>query len=168
MTEKAWYIPSEWTSGSKHQPRNIVDAAVIASRAALSDNTRTMTHSSIPLVLHQTWKNTNIDTWSDNIRGVTEKWLEYVVSNNMAYVLWDDVGINQVLEDHEWSNNEIWPSGDETSVLTFIERTDVFRILLCSLFGGIVRLFSFSIVYAYTIHLPVVVLILVNYFSTPI
>jgi hypothetical protein len=107
-----------------------VDAARLASS---SISGRKVAHSLIPLTLHQTWKNTDVDTWPESLRANTEKWLEYVVSDNMVYLLWDDTGISLFLEAYERDYL------DQISVLSAVERTDVFRILVSKWLGGIVK-----------------------------
>lgn len=90
-------------------------------------------HSSIPLIIHETWKNTRIDTWSDEIRRSAEKWLEYAVNEGMAYFLWDDDGIKQLLNFYDPGFM------DKYSALTLnAEKADVFRVLVSKWIGGIV------------------------------
>lgn len=92
-----------------------------------------MSHSSVPLILHQTWKNHRIDTWSDLLRASVEKWLEYVLSDDMAYFFWEDDGVTQLLGKFE---PDFIDSFD--SLPANVERSDVFRILVLKWFGGIV------------------------------
>jgi hypothetical protein len=99
-----------------------------------------MAHSSIPLIVHQTWKNTHIDTWTDTVRDCVEKWLEYSVNGSMAYFLWDDDGALQFLEKYEPDFVEPF-----TALAANVERSDVFRILVTIHIGGIVRTFPYVI-----------------------
>ena len=94
-----------------------------------------MSHSSIPLILHQTWKNRRIDSWSNLLRESVEKWLEYVVSDDMAYFFWEDDGIMRLLAEFEPDFVDSF-----AALPANVERTDVFRILVLKWFGGIVRL----------------------------
>ena len=131
----AWYIPPHWLASHSPQPETILDAAMTASHLANTDiDRRTMSNSAIPLIVHQTWKHRHVDTWSKLLRDSVEKWLEFVVSDNMAYFLWDDEGIMLHLAEFE-------PSFIDRFMLlpVDVERTDVFRILVLKWFGGIVR-----------------------------
>jgi mannosyltransferase OCH1-like enzyme len=136
----AWYIPPHWLSASEPAPENIVDAARLASRAADSIAHRNIAHSSIPLILHQTWKNSRIDTWPDLIRACVEKWLAYVVSDSMAYFLWEDDGVIQLLEEFEPSFLDRFKA-----LPANVERPDVFRVLVSKWIGGIVRTFLYLV-----------------------
>lgn len=51
----------------------------------------------------------------------------------MAYLFWDDTGMRALVEEFE---NDFLERYD--SLLTPVERSDVFRILVCKHFGGIV------------------------------
>lgn len=93
-----------------------------------------MSYSAIPLILHQTWKNRNIETWSELLRACTEKWLEQVLSTNMAYFFWEDNGIMLLLA--EFESDLV---GSFVSLPVDVERTDLFRIVVLKWFGGIVR-----------------------------
>ncbi|OCT48027.1 glycosyl transferase [Cladophialophora carrionii] len=128
----AWYIPPNWLSSAGVQPENIVDAALLASQVTSASRHRHIEHSSIPLLLHQTWKNRRIDTWSDLLRLSVEKWLRYVVSDDMAYFFWEDDGVLQMLDEFEPDFVERF-----RSLPSNVERADVFRILVLKWFGGI-------------------------------
>uniref|UniRef100_A0A0D2YBD0 Uncharacterized protein n=1 Tax=Fusarium oxysporum (strain Fo5176) TaxID=660025 RepID=A0A0D2YBD0_FUSOF len=79
------------------QPHNILDAARIASKAALSKRERQMPFSNIPLLVHQTWKKTAADSWNPRILPWVELWLEDAIyvdrGPSMAYLFWDDTGM---------------------------------------------------------------------------
>jgi len=131
----AWHIPPHWLSAQHAQPETILQAALVASRAAKADSKhRMMSNCAIPLIVHQTWKNRRIETWSTLLRYCVEKWLERVLADEVAYFFWDDDGIMMALEVLE-----------PDFVASFIalpvnvERTDVFRILVLKWFGGVVR-----------------------------
>ncbi|KAI1613217.1 putative glycosyl transferase [Exophiala viscosa] len=130
-TGGAWYIPPHWLSHSDVHPENIVDAALLASQAANTKG-RLMDHSNIPLIMHQTWKDRHVDTWTDLLRNSVEKWLTYVVADDMAYFFWEDEGILQFLEEFEPEFVQ-----DFINLPANVERTDVFRILVVKWFGGI-------------------------------
>ena len=87
------------------------------------------------MVLHQTWKNRRIDTWSELLRTSVEKWLEYVVSDDMAYFFWDDDGVARLLEEFEPDFVDFFDS-----LPANVERSDVFRVLVLKWFGGIVSI----------------------------
>ncbi|KAI7763013.1 hypothetical protein LZL87_011156 [Fusarium oxysporum] len=118
------------------QPHNILDAARIASKAALSKRERQIPFSNIPLLVHQTWKKTAADSWNPRILPWVELWLEdsiYVDRGpSMAYFFWDDTGMRALVEEFE---NDFLERYD--TLLTPVERSDVFRILVCKHFGGI-------------------------------
>lgn len=120
-------------------PQNILDAAHIVSQSALSNRERRIPFSDIPLIVHQTWKTTAADTWDPRILPWVELWLEnsiYVDSGpSMAYFFWDDTGMRALVEQYE---NDFLERYD--SLLTPVEQSDVFRILVCKHFGGIVSI----------------------------
>ena len=132
MLNLAWHIPAEWLS-SRTQPRTIVEAAKIASDAVSTGKGRNINYSSIPLLLHQTWKTRRADTWPEDICVAVEKWLNYVISDNMAYFFWEDSGINQMVTQLEPGFLKHF-----TELPSNVERADVFRVLVLKWFGGIV------------------------------
>lgn len=109
-----------------------MDAAEQASRVARSTVEYQIPHSSIPLIVHQTWKNTRIDTWPHEIRQSTERWLR-VINGQMAYFLWDDEGIAQFIRRFE-------PGLEEQfyALPSHVEQSDVFRVLVSKWIGGVV------------------------------
>lgn len=119
------------------QPQNILDAARTVSQSALFNRERRIPFSNIPLIVHQTWKTTAADTWSPRILPWVELWLENSIyvdcGPSMAYLFWDDTGMRALVEEFE---NEFLERYD--SLLTPVERSDVFCILVCKHFGGIV------------------------------
>lgn len=118
----------------------MVDAARIASESALSKRERQIPFSNIPLLVHQTWKTTTVDGWSPKILPWVELWLEDSIRAErgpaMAYFFWDDIGMRALVEEFE---NDFLERYD--SILTPVERSDAFRILVCKHFGGIVSTF---------------------------
>ncbi|KAK0389899.1 hypothetical protein NLU13_3472 [Sarocladium strictum] len=133
-TGGAWYIPPAWL-GSQDQPKTIVEAATLASRAALAKPERQLPFSRIPLIVHQTYKTTEAQTWNPLMLPFVEKWLSFAArpqeNQPMAYFFWTDEGINELihgLESDFARSFELFPR---------IERTDIFRMLACKWFGGI-------------------------------
>ena len=129
------------------KPETIVDAALIASQATTANyHHRVISHSAIPLILHQTWKNRCIDTWSDLLRTSVEKWLEFVISDDMAYFFWDDDGVTRLLQEFEPDFLDRFDS-----LPANVERSDAFRVLVLKWFGGIVSI-SFRFLDRHAIH----------------
>lgn len=99
-----------------------------------------MDHAHIPLIVHQTWMTTRIDGWTPKVLRCVERWLAYAVGGGdqdggppMAYFFWDDEGMLAFMRMYE-------PDFVEPFLAFFspVERTDIFRVLLCKWFGGIV------------------------------
>ncbi|KAJ5400961.1 Mannosyltransferase 1 CMT1 [Penicillium sp. CMV-2018d] len=128
----AWHIPPGWVEGSGVTVENIIDAASLALNASRSLPERQVPHSVIPLIIHQTWKDTNPDQWPDTFRQSAETWLSGVDSGNMAYFLWDDAGIAQFMRHFE---PEI--ESQFYALPSNVERSDVFRVLVSKWIGGI-------------------------------
>lgn len=69
-----------------------------------------------------------------------EKWLRYSISANdtfreMAYFWWDDDGVAMLVNEKESHFLE-----DYQTKFSTVERVDIFRVLVCKWFGGIVSL----------------------------
>ncbi|QKX57092.1 uncharacterized protein TRUGW13939_04200 [Talaromyces rugulosus] len=128
----AFYIPPTWTSASDPKPTTIIEAARLLSRVIDTSTDQFISRSEIPLIVHQTWKNTQVDTWPELVSDSVEIWLEHAVSTPMAYLLWDDEGIYRFLEEYE-------PRFiDQFSALPrMVEKSDVFRIMVSKYIGGI-------------------------------
>jgi hypothetical protein len=133
VTKAVWHIPSSWLENATTKPENIGEAAKLASGKAQAPQ-RQIPFSNIPMIVHQTWKNTDPQTWPQSIRQSTEKWLRAVEEDEMAYFLWDDEGINQFIKHFE-------PGLERQfySLASNVERTDVFRVLVSKWIGGVVR-----------------------------
>ncbi|CAK7225787.1 hypothetical protein SEUCBS140593_006021 [Sporothrix eucalyptigena] len=141
-TGGAWYIPDEWKTDidERYQlPRTILEAANFASAAASGSLARRTDHALIPLIVHQTWSTTRIDSWTPKVLRCVERWLAYAVGGGyedggppMAYFFWDDEGMLAFMRKYE-------PDFVEPFLAFFspVERTDIFRVLLCKWFGGI-------------------------------
>lgn len=135
----AWYIPPSW-QGEHPEPQNIIEAAKFASEAATLSPHRQIPYSNIPLVVHQKWNNAELSRLNSNLLAYVEQWLEYSVSANdtfrqMAYFFWADEGVSTFVNTYE-------PDFlmDFQTLFSKVEQVDVFRILVCKWFGGIVRL----------------------------
>ncbi|RHZ59281.1 glycosyltransferase family 32 protein [Aspergillus thermomutatus] len=127
-----WYIPPSWLESATAEPESIVEAAKLASDKAQSAPQRQIPLSRIPMIVHQTWKNTDPQTWPQPIRQSTERWLRAVEEDEMAYFLWDDDGINRFIKHFE-------PGLEKQfySLASNVERTDVFRVLVSKWIGGV-------------------------------
>ncbi|KAL2214205.1 glycosyltransferase family 32 protein [Sarocladium strictum] len=134
QTGGAWYIPPSWL-GSEQPPQTIVEAARLASSAAMSRPERQLPFSSIPFIIHQTYKTTEVEKWSAQLFPFVEHWLTYAAkpreADEMAYFLWDDQGISGVMRDLEAD------FASSFKLFSRIEQTDIFRIIACKWFGGI-------------------------------
>jgi len=131
----AWYIPPEWLDPSAPAPRNILEAAQLAQRLAVEGN-HNIPYSKIPLIIHQTWKDTDLVTWKPDVLEGVEKWLTYATAagnESMAYFLWLDEGCRQLV-------SGLQPDLAEyvDAMPLMVEKSDVFRILVVKLIGGVV------------------------------
>ncbi|KAL4885477.1 nucleotide-diphospho-sugar transferase [Aspergillus karnatakaensis] len=128
----AWYHPLSWTHGSITPQESVVAAAQLARNLSLTDPQRQIPYSSIPRIIHQTWKDTNIETWRDTFRQSAEKWLTTLENDDVAYIFWDDAGIAQFMHAFE-------PKLEATfyALPSNVERSDVFRMLVCKWIGGV-------------------------------
>jgi alpha 1,6-mannosyltransferase len=110
---------------------------VLASKAALSVRERQLSFSNIPLLMHQTGASSKVDTWKPAIIPWVQQWLGYAVAPNntapMAYFFWDDEGIDLFMERYEKDF-----INDFYNIFTPVERADIFRVLVCQHFGGVV------------------------------
>ncbi|KAH6603645.1 glycosyl transferase [Trichoderma cornu-damae] len=137
MLPHAWFIPSSWVADGHEPPQDIVEAAILASEAALSAQVRQTAFSNIPLLMHQTGASSKADSWKTEVIPWVEQWLEYAVSPNnnsapMAYFFWDDHGISLFMNKYETEF-----LNDFNAVFTPVERADIFRVLACQYFGGV-------------------------------
>lgn len=128
----AWYIPPGWLEGSGATVENIIDAATLALNASRSLPERQIPHSVIPLIIHQTWKDTNPDQWPETFRQSAETWLSGVDNGNMAYFLWDDSGIALFMRHFAPEIESLF-----YALPSNVERSDVFRVLVSKWIGGI-------------------------------
>lgn len=115
-------------------PKNILEAAQLAYKLA-NNSARTIPHSSIPLIVHQTWMDTKVDTWPDEMAAGVEKWLSYATmdgSQSMAYFWWLDDGCKQLID-------QTAPAiADMVDALPqMVEKSDIFRIVVTNSIGGV-------------------------------
>jgi hypothetical protein len=131
----AWYIPPEWLEPSEEAPRNILEAAQLAQRLATKGNHH-IPYSKIPLIIHQTWKDTNLVTWKPDILEGVEQWLTYATAagnQSMAYFLWLDDGCRDLVRG---MRPDLVDYVDAMPLM--VEKSDVFRVLVVNLIGGVV------------------------------
>ena len=131
-----WYIPPAWLSADDKQPETILEAAELAAEKAQSQN-HTMPYSKIPLILHQTWKDTKLTSWPPDIAEGIEQWLRYCMENgegygSMAYFLWLDDGCDQLIRSGEPQLVE-----PLKALPLPVMRSDVFRVVVVNEIGGI-------------------------------
>ena len=107
----------------------------MANRLANSTS-RTIPYTSIPLIVHQTWMDTKVDSWSDDMAVGVEQWLTYASAegnSSMAYFWWLDDGCKNLIDT---SAPEI---AEMVNVLPqMVEKSDVFRIVVTNTIGGVV------------------------------
>lgn len=144
-----WYIPPSWTD-PRDDPigdglklgglRTPTEAATLALGLALRKD-RFLANTKIPLIIHQTWKNFESDTWSELVRESVNEWLEVAVGGDSpetppaAYIMWDDNGVEEfmkVYENSSWSAIDMMPYK--------VEKADVFRVAVLKWFGGVVSI----------------------------
>jgi mannosyltransferase OCH1-like enzyme len=137
----AWYIPPDWISPSDTPPETILEAAHFTARLA-AEASHTIPYSKIPLIIHQTWKDTDVDTWKPDIIEGVEQWLTYATAAgnaSMAYFLWLDEGCKQLIVESE---PDIVEYVDALPLK--VEKSDVFRVLVLNSIGGVVSVLSVS------------------------
>ncbi|KAF8341472.1 uncharacterized protein EI90DRAFT_3116589 [Cantharellus anzutake] len=139
-----WHIPKSWLldapslpAGIAKTPKTSLEAAELAYTLATGQS-QYMEYSSIPLIVHQTWKTMDHRLWSSGIIRAVGTWLSYCqpAPNShgvkMAYILWDDDGIEAFMNKYEPDFLDIF-----WTLPSIVERTDVFRVLVLKWFGGI-------------------------------
>lgn len=148
-----WYIPPSWLENTAElpetlsiSPRTALEATELAFFLARSQS-RTMDHSSIPLIVHQSIASIDPHAWTSKIQDYVERWLamcageEYLQeitdeeqSREMAYILWDDHGIDQMMMAYEGKFLNSY-----NAMPMPVERVDMFRVAVLRWFGGLVR-----------------------------
>lgn len=135
-----WYIPPSWAQGnsSRHllaEDASVLDAAEHALDSVLRQQ-KFLDNSRIPLIVHQTWRTFDAQTWPGVIRESVEEWIEASVEDEttgMAWILWDDEGIDALMKKYE---AEMY---DEFLSLPYpVEKADMFRVVVLKWFGGVV------------------------------
>lgn len=98
-----------------------------------------MNNTHIPLIIHQTSRSANPETWSEVVRKCISRWLAaaagwYASSGTeMAWFMWDDEGVDILVRQYE---SDFYPA---FSALPYpVEKADAFRILVLKWFGGTV------------------------------
>jgi mannosyltransferase OCH1-like enzyme len=98
--------------------------------------------TSIPRMIHQTWKSTKLETYSEKSLEGIEKWLQHATSpeTNMAYFMWNDDGVREHLGKTELPYTF---AGGEILLVDIlpkpVEVADIFRVVVCNTIGGVVR-----------------------------
>lgn len=154
---KGWYIPSSWLAMaaaaggpssliSSTKPQTVLEAAQLVLELSIR-NRKFARNSKIPLVAHQTWKSLTPETWSPMIQESVEGWLNASTgvstpgTPEMAYILWDDEGIESLIKQYE---PKLW-EGFKTLPYP-VEKADTFRVAVVRWFGGYVSILSCRIV----------------------
>lgn len=126
-------------------PSGVLDAAELALDLAVRQQ-RMLANTKIPLIVHQTWRDTNTISWPLALRVHVEAWLFYALgpglpwsrriegSAEMAYILWDDAGVDALMQ---WWEPQFFKAYKALPLA--IERADVFRITVVKWFGGVVN-----------------------------
>lgn len=123
---------------------SILEAAEYALELA-REQQAFLNRSRIPLVTHQTWMDMNAESWSYLIRERVERWLsvaaqpgdEILNGPEMAWFLWDDDGIDALMQKYEPDLYE-----DFQRLPYPVEKADVFRVVVLKRFGGIVSVLT--------------------------
>jgi len=152
LLSTGWYIPDEWYEGlpnafpdlQRYQdlrnPREPAEAAQQALDIALRRKLF-INGTNIPLIVHQTWKDCDSDTWTDRLRVSAESWLEAATGEStttfdkprMSYIFWDDEGIAKFFALYEPKLAKI------AAQLPYpVEKADIFRVAVLKWFGGVV------------------------------
>ena len=119
-------------------PRTPAEAAQLALELCMRKNYY-LQNTKIPLVIHQTWKNVDADSWSDSAKSGVEEWLSVATGKaypdlpKMAYIMWDDNAVNALIELYE---QEMWAQFQQLP--RFVEKADIFRVAVVKWFGGVV------------------------------
>lgn len=131
-----WYIPPAWLEPNDPVPTTILEAAQLAASKAQAKN-HTIPFSKIPLIVHQTWKDTRLTSWPPDIAAGIEEWLKYSMANgegygSMAYFLWLDSGCDSLIASNTPSLVE-----PLKALPLPVMRSDVFRVVVVNEIGGI-------------------------------
>lgn len=119
------------------QPQNITEAARLAAKISNTAPQKHLAHSTIPLIIHQTWKSTDIESFPETALPGMESWLQYADHPdlpNMAYFMWTDDGIVDLM-----SQTDPILLSYFNMLPRIVEKADVFRVAVCNIIGGVVR-----------------------------
>ena len=149
-----WYIPPSWTSNLatlppalNQNPSTILEAARLASHLTTLDKSRQISNTNIPLIIHQTYKTTNVQKWSDNVIECVSGWVTAAIGRHghhhqspgslqsegaAAYFMWNDKGMEEAMK-------SIWPDFYPfyQSLPVPVLKADTFRVFTIHSFGGV-------------------------------
>ncbi|KAF2724493.1 glycosyltransferase family 32 protein [Polychaeton citri CBS 116435] len=143
-----WYIPPSWQQHDESLPlvqhlqsgnASILNAAEYVLDLALHRESF-LNNSHIPLVVHQTWYTLESERWPSLVQDRVERWIESATGGGegrrhgpeMAWFLWDDEGLDALIEEYEPHLHEAFGS------LPYpVEKADVFRVAVLKWFGGV-------------------------------
>ena len=138
----AWYIPPSWLPKDSPPAADLVGAAWLASTIANQEPKHHLKQTSIPRIIHQTWKGTDISVFPEKTLEGVEKWLGYATApeTEMAYFMWNDDGVRALMQKVETGYTN---SGQQLELADLlpkpVELADVFRVVVCNTIGGVVR-----------------------------
>lgn len=139
-----YYIPQSWFDNldgpvrTSNDTNNIIDAAELALELALRKK-RFLTHTKIPLIVHQTWRSMDPTIWPPIVHESIGKWLSYATNEagmenapEVAYFLWDDEGLDALFDKYQ---QDMW---EQFQMLPYkVEKADAFRVAVLRWFGGV-------------------------------
>jgi mannosyltransferase OCH1-like enzyme len=107
----------------------------LAASIANAKPVRHLGHTTIPRIVHQAWKSTDIKSFPRPSLPAVETWLDYATDPNLpstAYFMWDDEGMLELMEAVE---TETLPYYE--ALLKPVEKADIFRVVVCNSIGGV-------------------------------
>ncbi|KAL4986232.1 hypothetical protein BDW68DRAFT_198209 [Aspergillus falconensis] len=128
----AWHLPQRWTEDPNTPVNDVVAAAQLALNRSRTDHSGLLPNSNIPRIIHQTWKDTRFETWRPKYQASVEKWLRVVEEEDIPYLFWDDAGVAQFMRVFEPDLE-----AEFYGLPSPVERSDVFRVLVCKWIGGV-------------------------------
>ncbi|KAL4978975.1 hypothetical protein BDW66DRAFT_148822 [Aspergillus desertorum] len=128
----AWHLPQTWMQDSNTPLNDVVAAAQFALNRSNTEPSGRLPHSNIPRIIHQTWKDTRFETWRPKYQASVEKWLGVVEDEDIPYIFWDDAGVAQFMRVFEPDLE-----AEFYGLPSPVERSDVFRVLVCKWIGGV-------------------------------
>ncbi|KAL9060612.1 MAG: hypothetical protein Q9162_000563 [Coniocarpon cinnabarinum] len=140
-----WYIPPSWLEDAQSanhsllsglHPTTVLEAAQLALELSLLTSSFAP-RSRIPLIAHQTWRSLKTSAWPETVQRSVDSWLSAATPSNgsqhadMAYILWDDNGVDQLMKKYEPTLFELFRG------LPYpVEKADIFRVAVIHWFGG--------------------------------